>query len=153
MKNSVRILAALFVISFMGFGVVQGFGQEMSAEQKEVWKMEEAYWEFFKQGDLKGHMALWHKDAQMWSFRGLAPITKGANETYFNDGKFKINSYKLGWPTINIFGNVAIIFYRVTHEGFEDFPPLSMRVIHTWMKQDGKWQLIGGMAAESQHKP
>ncbi|MBP1716423.1 MAG: hypothetical protein H6Q42_4626, partial [Deltaproteobacteria bacterium] len=28
MKNSVRILAALFVISFMGFGAVQGFGQE-----------------------------------------------------------------------------------------------------------------------------
>lgn len=145
-------MVALFGISLLFCGGVKAYGQELSAQQKEVWKMEEASWEFFKQGDLKGYSALWHKNAQVWGYGGDAPITKG--------NLFEINksfpfprkpisgretiSLKLGWPTINIFNNIALVYYRLTIEGVDVFP-FSSRVSHVWMKEEEKWQLIGGM--------
>jgi len=144
MEKALKILVFLFVMS-LGFGVVQGFGQVSSAEQKEVWKLEEAFYESIKNGDLKGHMALWHKDAQLWGHMAEYPLTKVSYENLFKDAKFKIDSYKLGWPVINIFGNTAIVYFDVTIEGYLREPPHSLRVIHIWMKQDKKWQLIGGL--------
>ncbi len=140
-----KMLMFLFVFTFI-FGAVQGFGQISSADQKDVWKKEETFHESFKNGDLKGHMALWHKDAQLWPHSAEGPQSKLSVENYYESQvKFKIDSYKLGWPTINIFGNTAIVYFDVTIEGYLREPPYSARVIHIWMKQDNKWQLIGGM--------
>ncbi len=144
MEKSLRILAFLFVMVF-AFGVVQGFAQILSGEKAEVWKQEEAFYEFFKNGDLKGHMALWHKDAHLWGFRGEYPLTKISYEGFWGGAKFKIDSYKLEFPVIDIFGNTAIVYFDVKMEGYLREPPHSIRVIHIWMEQDKKWQLIGGL--------
>ena len=214
MKNFVRILPALFGIAFVGFGSVQGFGQDWSAEQKEVWNLEKASYELLKAGDLKGYLGLWHQDAADWSFRGQAPITKEFFESVFTtdkfptvayekamlssgalapsgeataglsteppintavyetamlssgalapsgeataglseagviDDKFKIDACQPKYPRVNIFGNVAIVYFRATTEEFSGYPSLHTRAIKIWMKQDGKWQRIGGMTAK-----
>ncbi len=94
MKKSLRILAFLFVMIFAS-GVVQGFAQILSGEKEEVWKQEEAFYESFKKGDLKGYMALVHKDAQLWGHMGEPPFKKSWIENYYTGAKFKIESYKL----------------------------------------------------------
>jgi hypothetical protein len=144
MKKSLKILAFLFVMSF-GFGVVQGFGQILSGGKEEVWKLEEAFYESFKQGDLKGHLALWHKDAQLLGHKAEYPMRKVSTENYYSGTKFKIESYKLGDPTVDIFGNTAIVYFDVTIKESSGEPPYLLRVIHIWTKQDKKWLLIGGM--------
>jgi len=183
MKNFLRVLLALFGIAFVGFGSVQGFGQDWSAEQKEVWNLEKASYELLKAGDLKGYLGLWHQDAADWSFRGQAPITKEFFESVFTtdkfptvayekamlssgdlapsgeataglreagaiDDKFIIAPYQAKYPRVNIFGNVAIVYFRATTEEFSGYPSLHTRAIKIWMKQDGKWQRIGGMTAK-----
>jgi hypothetical protein len=153
MKYWAKLLTALLGISFLVFGGIKANGQELSGEQKDVWKMEEASWKLFKQGDLKGYLALWHKDALMWRFAALSPGPKGYYESLkiFPFPWEKIPgretiSYQLAWPTINIINNIALVYYRCSIEGVKR-PPFSGRVIHVWMKQEGKWQLIGGMNA------
>jgi hypothetical protein len=145
MKKSLRILTFLFVMSF-AFGVVQGFSQIMSGEKEEVWKLEEAFYESFKNGDLTGHLALLHEDGQLWEPYVPYPLTKAGYENYYGGQvKFKIDSYRLGWPAINIVGNTAIVYFDVKIEGYLRPDLLSARVIHIWTKQDKKWLLTGGM--------
>jgi ketosteroid isomerase-like protein len=144
MMKSLKILALIFVMIF-GFGVVQGFAQILSSEKEEVWKQEEAFYESWKKGDLKGFMALWHKDAQLWSHVDEQPMKKNWVENYFTGAKFKIESYKLKEPTVDIFGNIAIVYFSATVEVSSGEPAYLNRVIHLWTKQDKKWLLIGGM--------
>ena len=144
MIKSLKILALIFVMIF-GFGVVQGFGQISSTDEKDVWKLEEAFYESIKNGDLNGHMALWHKDALLWGWRTEYPLTKVSYERFWKDAKFKIDSYNLEWPKINIVGNTAVVYFAVTLEGYSTEPPHKVRVIHIWTKEDKNWLFIGGM--------
>lgn len=133
--------------STVATGGVKAFGQEWSDEQKEVWKMEIAYWDYFKEGDIKGYMTLWHKDVIAWPHNSPKPIGKEILEKVMT-GKLKLLSYDLKPLAINIFGNFAFIYYRVNAIG-KDSPNFSARIGHLWMKQDGKWQIIGGYSGGS----
>jgi len=66
MKYLTKLLVALFEISLLLFTGIRAFGQEWSAEQKEVWKMEIAWWNSWKEGDMKRHMGLLHKNFIAW---------------------------------------------------------------------------------------
>jgi hypothetical protein len=148
------VLLAVFGISLSFLGGIKAYGQEYSPEQKEVWKMEETSWELFKQGDLKKYLMLWDKNAEVWGSALTGPTTKRTYVSGYEGGKFfpfpsekiqgKEISYKLSAPSINIHGNVALVFYRCTINGV-DISPFVARVLHVWQKQGGKWLLIGGM--------
>jgi hypothetical protein len=143
MKYATRLMVVLFGISLLFFGGIRAFGQEWSTEQKEVLKMEIAYWDFFKEGNIKGYMELWHKDVIAWPHWAKNPIGKEILEKWAGGPWFKLLSYDLKPLAINIFSNFAIIYYRVDSVGVEN-KNYSTRIGHFWMKQDGKWQIIGG---------
>ena len=142
MKYSRKILVGLLGISLMFFVGIPAFGQEWSAEQKEVWKMEMAYWDSFKEGDMKRHMELWHKDFIGWPKWAEKPIGKGEMEMG-QKSLSKFSTYEVKDKTIKIINNVAIVFYNY------NFPYGHSGVItHIWMKQDGKWQIISGSSRD-----
>ena len=145
MKHSKKVMVALLGISILFFGGVQAFGQEWSAEQKEVLKMEITYWDYFKEGDIQRYMTLWHKDVIAWPSWSPKPVGKEALEKG-TAGKpwFKLSSYDLKPLAINIFDNFAIIYSRVNQVRGEN-QVSSARIGHFYMKQDGKWQIIGGL--------
>jgi hypothetical protein len=142
MKYSTKLMVALFGISFLLFGGVQAFGQEWSAEQTEVLQMEVAYWGLLKGGNLKGYMELWHNDVIAWPHWALKPVSKDGLEKGTIPWYQRVRSYDLTPQAINIFGNFAVIYYRYNVTISEN--TLSGRIGHFWMKQDGKWQIIGG---------
>jgi len=155
MKQSTKFFVVLVGLAFLFCGGIKAYGQQYSPEQKEVWKMEEASWELFKQGDLEKYLTLWDKDAEVWGSATEGPMPKRLYVRGYEGKKFfpfpseKIQgkdaiSYKLGAPSINIHDNVALVFYRCTIEGVDVFPFVA-RVLHVWQKQGGKWLLIGGM--------
>ncbi len=55
---SIKISAALLLLSMAGLWGVQASGKAWSAIQKEIWEMEKAYWNFWRQRGLDGSMAL-----------------------------------------------------------------------------------------------
>jgi len=59
----------IVVLSIVGLGVMgnaQAFELDLSEAEKEVWSMEETYWEFVKNRDLEGYRSLWHEDFVGW---------------------------------------------------------------------------------------
>ncbi len=138
MKYPTQLLVILFGISLLVFPGIQVFGQEWSPEQKEVWKMEMEYWDSFKEGDMKRHMELWHKDFIGWPSWAPKPIEKAEMEME-QKNLSKFSNYEVKDRTIRIIQNVAIVFYNYRfpygHSGV---------IMHVWIKQDGKWQIVSG---------
>ena len=65
------ILCGMFI--FWGFQV---FGQEWTAEQKEIWEVVKADIELFKKGDLEGLSASRHEDVIIWWGSEAMPFDK-----------------------------------------------------------------------------
>jgi hypothetical protein len=119
--------------------------KKWSYAQKEVWKMEQIEWEFWKQGNVKRCMLLYHKNYVGWPSRSAEPVRKSHAAAHMK-GRI-IHSYDIEPLEINIIGNIAIVHYCYsccetngkTHSG---------RVTHIWLNENGRWRLIGGMTAE-----
>jgi ketosteroid isomerase-like protein len=117
--------------------------------------MEKAYWKLWRQRDLDGLMALHHKDYVGWTFPSEKPVNKAS---YRDLLKSKIGKYNGDLDTfagtkrleVKIFGNVAIAYYVWNIEHGRGRPmtfDYSIRFTHIWMKQDDRWEIIGGMSA------
>ena len=122
------------------------FEQQWSTEQKEILKMEVAHWDFLKAGDLKGYMELMHKDVMAWPSSEPKPVGReGIEKGTITWYKF-VRSYDLKPQAIIIFDKFAVIYYRISWTA-PDNRTFPARVGHIWMKQDGKWQMIGGLSS------
>jgi ketosteroid isomerase-like protein len=153
MKLPVRVAVCLSLLAPTIFTEEQR--DKLTPLQQEVWAMEEAYWANLKEGDFESYMDLWHPDFIGWP----RPAETTGNKTYIRKivGDWlrsmqpKSFEYKLRLQAVNDFGNIGIAFYWIdvswkdldcTPNGFTN------RYIHTWMKQDSKWKIIGGMSAD-----
>jgi len=115
----VRVAISLLlciVIVFWGF---QAIGGEWTAEQKEVWASVQANWETIKKGDVEAALAMKHDDMVAWYGSNPEPLRKELmKQSYLNwFNSDKLVSYKLRLLTINIFNNVANVFYLYKYEG------------------------------------
>ena len=145
MKSQIKALFLVIAFLIMVFFINPTHGEEWSAAQKEVWKMQEAVWSLWKKGDGEGRIALYHKDCTLWSYRSSFPGDKrGISERTRN--RPKIESFELEPQEVKVFDNVAIVLYslKYTAQG-KDY---NQRVMTTWMKQNGIWQIIGSMRAD-----
>jgi ketosteroid isomerase-like protein len=134
------------VIVFWGFQVS---GQEWTEAQKEVWKSVNGVWENFTKGDLEAVMAGFHDDSIVWWSDKAIPLGKDTRRpSYYKwlSGYHKPVSYELEPLSIHIFGNVANTYYlyKYIREGYPDYP-VRGRVMETYLKQNNKWLIIGGM--------
>jgi hypothetical protein len=145
---AIKILMALMIITFLNLSGA-ALGEDRSAEKKEIWGLETAYWEYIKKGDASGFNTLWHKDAVFWPQGLSTPIGKGAVEKLMIDQPgFKFLTYSLNLQGISFFENIAIVYYwynlittdKLIHSG---------RMEHIWIKQEGQWQIIGGFSGGS----
>jgi len=152
MKTQGANLVTRIAIFLLLCGVIVFWGFRVSAEewteaQMEVWNSVKAPWEYFKQGDLEGFMSIYHDDAVEWWREKVIPLGKA--EMKFNFKRWldydKPVSYELEPLSIQIFGNVANVFYQAKWKGNR----LSnySRHLQTWLKQDNLWKFISGIEA------
>ena len=155
MKTQKRIYRTTAFISLFLFGVIifwslKVSGEELTVQQKEVWKSVEAYWEYCKQGDVNALMAGFHDDYVEWWADKILPLSKEQMETHFRkwlSGSFKPIAYELEPLSINIYGDVANVFFL--YKWYKGVVRTSRhgRGMQTYLKQDNKWMLIGSMEA------
>ena len=139
-------IVSILLTAVIGFWCSQALGQELSATQKEVWKMEETYFELWKNGDMQGFTELHHKDAIIWGNKSAWPKDRSIIDMggVAGDGIGELlDSFELELHEIKILGSIAISQYtaRIKRLG-KDY---RLRLSHTWVKQGGKWQIIGAM--------
>lgn len=66
----------------------------------------------------------------------------------------RLKSYKLKLAATQSFGDIVVDHYWVTTiSGGKngDRPPITLRIMHTWMRVGNRWQIIDGMSARVPH--
>jgi len=81
MKTKEMNLITWILVSIILLGIFllwnsKAFGQEWTAEQKEVWDVVQANWETFKKGDVEAALAMKHKDVVVWFGARPMPLAK-----------------------------------------------------------------------------
>lgn len=122
------------------------FGQEMSPEQLEVWRLEESRAKHMTTRDISGVLAMYHQDFVGWSIRGTAPAKKADIRIWLQkaiDEGREVTNAMLRREAVEIFGDVAIVHFASSRSARGEW----IKVTHTWMRVGGVWKIIGGMSA------
>jgi ketosteroid isomerase-like protein len=123
---------------------------KLSAEQEEVWKLEEKYWQIVEAQDREGYIALWDEDFVGWPDNCAAPIRKDVIRSDTFGTLQRLKSFHLEPRAVQVLQDVAITFYLVTaayapKSGNDEH--VAFRCTHTWRKVNGLWLIIGGMSS------
>src|SRR6266566_745494 len=135
------------------------FAQDSLKDETQIWNLEKAYWEYVKASELEKYRALWHENFVGWPFVSSAPVRKDHITDWItaNTSKgVKLQSYSIEQLAIHVTGDVAINHYRIRanwadNEGAEVRTD-ALRIMHTWIRTNGTWQIIGGMSAPVNEK-
>lgn len=119
-----------------------------------AWHMEELYWEYVQSMDTVAYKTLWHDDFIGYpSFGdGVSEVSKIASwiPDFHKDTNLKF-SYILHKKASNAIEDVVMVFYDTdyywTDKNNEVVRKETYKFTHTWKKVDGKWVILGGMAA------
>jgi ketosteroid isomerase-like protein len=140
-------LCALLLLATTGFG-------EANKDETQVWALEKSYWDDVKANDLDKYRALWHDQFVGWPSFSASPVRKDHITDWLTaktSKGVKLDSYDLERLAIQVTGNVAVVHYRVRMKwsgGGKSEPEFEKaRMTHTWIRNDGTWQIIGGMSA------
>ena len=148
-----RILVSIIFVAIILVPHPKAFGQEWTAEQKEVWEAVQAFWENLKKGDLEAALAMKHKNVIVW-FGGRPKPLKNEFVAYaYQDWVYfeKPSTAQIKPLAINIIGNVANVYYIYKFDG--DKLKKQGRVMETWLKENDKWLSIGTLCALCDEKP
>src|SRR5881409_4484162 len=144
----------LRIISLSLVLIATAFGQNSTANEKQIWNLEKAYWEYVKANDLEKYRALWHEDFLGWPLVSSAPVRKDHITDWITANTSKgvrLQSYSIEQLAIHVTGDVAINHYRIranwaNNEGAEVRTDV-LRITHTWIRAHDTWQILGGMSA------
>ena len=144
-------LALLILLTGVFWGM-QTFGQEWSAEQKEIINVLKTITESLMKGDFETIDKLWHKDGAWWIEGSVLPLNKimilDISKT------MSYTSFEIKPVEVKVFGNTALIQYYYSY-----ISPYTGRDVRqgrgatTLIKQDGKWLAIGNLAASCSNLP
>lgn len=133
---------------------VNDAGATISVDQikNDIWQLEENYWKYVKEKDYQSYGKLWDENFLGYPSNNTvgdkAHITDWMTEMYQQPGVF---NYTLTRKVENVFGDIAIVFYDVSHNFTNDKNEVvktgHFKIIHTWKKTENGWLIIGGMGA------
>ena len=122
------------------------FGQEMSPEQLEVWRLEESRAKYMTARDVKNVLAMYHQDFVGWSRQGTSPSRKSDIGSWLQkaieEGR-EVPHARLRREAVEIFGDVAIVHFASSRSSNGKW----IKVTHTLMRVGDTWKIIGGMSA------
>ena len=134
---------------------VQGSSQ-LSPSERAVWEEEETYWRLLKAENRQQYLDLWDDRFVGWPRFETEPIRKDRITRFMTERR--VLDYKLEPLSVREYGkDVVIALYRATVHGVDtagtNENTRTSRLIHTWMKTEKGWQIIGGMSADDQTSP
>jgi ketosteroid isomerase-like protein len=144
------LLLALAVVATTGPTVPAGQGQ--SQDEQTIWNLEEQYFAYYARGDTEALEELWHEDFTGWPYESPEPVRRSAASQSVRDflARAQIVSLTLRPMAIAVRGEVAITHYFLDLR-LEDLDggivESSVRITHTWLREDGMWRVFGGMSA------
>jgi hypothetical protein len=68
------------------------FASQPSADEKEVWSLEDSYWRYVQANDLARYRTLWHADFLGWPLSSPEPVRKERITDWITGKSFRV------WP-------------------------------------------------------
>jgi ketosteroid isomerase-like protein len=121
---------------------------EQKAAEAEIWALEQAYWEYNRGADYERIISTWHDQFLGWPEGEPRPVDKQTGARYVRKSYAEPGAYsfKIEPTGIRVLGNVAVNHYTVRLT-FKDGKRRSMRITHTWIRENAGWKVLGGMSA------
>lgn len=150
-------MAKFIIGALMLFIAARASGQQpkFSPAQRQVWSMEEKYWEFMKALDRDGYVSLWDESFVGWPYPLPDPIRKDVIRldpfSLLQGGTVK--NVQLEPKAVQVFDDVAVVYYIVvfTNEKKDgSIEVQGLRITHTWRRTKQGWLIISGMSAPAQ---
>jgi ketosteroid isomerase-like protein len=155
MKNTVllpTIILALFLFSYsQAYSAPTDTNNRRDMVEEEIWALEEAYFANLYKADYERVLAIVHSQFLGWPGPVTQPINKEESARFMNQLIPKPSSctFKIERAGLRVLGEIALTQY-IIHVNCSDSASVaktqSSRITHTWMKEDARWKLLGGMS-------
>ncbi|WP_375194339.1 nuclear transport factor 2 family protein [Sphingobium sp.] len=123
--------------------------EEKAAAQAEIWVKEQSIYAARGRGDIGAYLANTATDYLAWPPLRTMPEGHAGLDRTGRELKGK-NQEKLAmrFTGFAMNGDTAIIYYDTHRTQRSDGTPADERfeVTHTWVREDGQWKVLGGMA-------
>ena len=156
MKHLTKTGLTISVLSMFALSPSYVWGQEWSAEQKEIWKYVETAWVDAQEEDMEGLLSYFHEDFRGWANGDAMPRDKASSKMW-NTLALETNDRLVSeiWPVgIQVFDNIAIVQYYFKYANKNSEGKLE-NVRGRWtdilMKQGDRWVVIadhGGVTSK-----
>lgn len=124
---------------------------EPDGVEEEIWALEEAYFTNLYAADYDAVLAITHRRFLAWPRAAAQPIDKEGSARFMRQLVSKPASctVRIEREGIRVLGDVVLTQYTV-NVNFSDTDAAaktqSSRITHTWVRENDRWQLLGGMS-------
>ena len=146
----VATLAAFLILA----SVFQAIGEELTAEQKEVWSVVEKYYSYIANGDVASTVALMHDNSLELFAKNSLPLNKDLIKYAYNDWANVKPKIMVKPISINVIDHsVANAFYYWKWDTTLGDWSGKGRAMQTFIKQGDKWISIGAIYSKCSTPP
>jgi len=123
--------------------------------EEEVWALEEDYISYFEEANHEAILSLYHSQFLGWPYSELHPAGKKRAAEFLREnypGSIKVN-FKISRKGIKLISDVVITHYLVISSWLDENgmeQKSKSRITHTWIKENSKWKILGGMSSQQQ---
>jgi len=153
------MLRSVFSTAFVTLVVIVGgaSAQTWSAEQQEIWKIEEQQWQMAKDKDLTWIDKMVHPNLSYWDVDQPSPQNKASLTRWnrYNSGNATVLEQELYPISITITGNTAVVQYRysIARENLKkERETFSGRYTDVLVKEGGKWLFLAWAGGDDPKK-
>jgi ketosteroid isomerase-like protein len=151
--RTVKLCRTFLIISALTLCAATQSIAQQTENEKAVWKLENAYWEYVKALDMDRYKAVWHENFVGWPYSSSQPARKDHITDWIKAHTDK--GATLAWFELKPAESQATENLVVTHYWLTSLwadkaghgEPFTTRVTHTWIKTTNGWQIVGGMSA------
>ncbi len=122
---------------------------EFEAVRKEIWAKELAIYQGRGRGDLSIYLSSTADGFSAWPPHYDEPKgNDGLQQTQQVMEGLNQERLEMNFVSLVLNGDTAIVYYKTHRTMQADGTPADQRydVTHTWVRQDGEWKVLGGMA-------
>lgn len=148
MTGSKWRIGALVAALVAGAGSVPVRADETETARVAIWTLEQAIYEGRSKGDVSAYANTTAKGYMAWPPVLAAPMRVDGFDAALANPQASQEELAMELIDFTLHGETAIIYYRTHRTRLADGTPADDRfdVTHTWIREDGAWRVLGGMA-------
>ena len=145
----IRLIICVTILFFP----FRAWSGDLNADEEAVWALEEAYYQYAKNNDPQGYLSLFSDQVIGWPALDTRPKGKDRVSQWIGDvhsNPEEVWQYELERLKIQSHGDIVVVHYRlrdyfISAMSGKELSSADYRISHTWLRRDGRWQIISGM--------